>query len=259
MNRYFRCISVFFIASSLLFTACEKDEDDADNTNTETPSTPPARDPAFPQQSDASGVLVGIKTVTIENNPILPFPIEIELGTAVALFPATTGDFSTLIDAGTVSCNAKELDPQSNDSYIFIPGLTDQEGIDFTDGSEWEVSGNSSVMAFTEIYSRFPSTPVVTSGDVDTSTDYELEIESTVGSSADSLYYIIYGGEDYVMKTVDPFTSSVTFTASEMSSLGATSNGLIQVTAYSMVSRVNNGKTYYFVNETVNTKSVSIN
>ncbi len=109
------------------------------------------------------------------------------------------------------------------------------------------------------VYIEFPDAGKVNSGDVDVSQDYILSIESAVGAPADSLYFGLYGSADYILKTVGPNVTSVTFTAAELASLGDTDFGIAQVTSYTMRTVEANNTDFYLVNETVNSKTVKIN
>ena len=263
MKIYYRTITLLLLAVSTLTltTSCEKDEEET-TTIIPDPEPTPDPDPAYPVEDDADGVLVGIKTVSITTNPIMPVPIETVLGTAVGFFTETSGDFNTLTDAGTVSCNENELSKNTNTgpgqfAYTYTPGLANVEGIDFTDGAMWEVAGTSNVPAITYTHSNFPTTPEVTSGNVDVSQNYTLTLANYV-AGADSIYYAIYGADDYIIKAGGPYSTSMEFTADELSGLGSTDYGLVQATAYDLTNAQFDTKTIYFVNETVNTKTVKI-
>ena len=264
MKVFYRTITLAFLALTTLTlnTSCEKDEDETTQTDPEPTPTPPAPDPVYPNNSDADAVLVGIKTVSITSSPIMPMPIETVVGTAVGFFTETTGDFNVLTDAGTVDCNSNRLSKNTNPgqgqfAYVYTPGLANPNGIDFTDGAKWEVSGSANFTAVIYTHSNFPSNPVVSSGNVYTSQSYTLTLDEYV-TGADSIYYAIYGADDYIIKVGGPTTTSMEFTAAELSGLGATDYGMIQATACDITDADYSTKKIYFVNETVNTKTVKI-
>ena len=81
--------------------------------------------------------------------------------------------------------------------------------------------------------------------------DFAMEAASI--SNADSVIFMLGG----IYHIVAGFNSSYTFTKAELSTLVAGAN-FMQITAYRWDATVSNGKTYYFVNETVVTEPVTI-
>ena len=232
-----------FVASTIL-TSCKKDEkDDDDNNNTQTV----VNVTDLFNYSDALGVLVGVKTVTTQN--VGGFETSIELGTAVAVFPNAAGS-TKFLDAGTVKNNTKTLTKQDNNSYVFTPAATDVTGIDFSNGSAWEVSGSSSVNAFNYTYVPFPSNPKITSNvsEVNLANGYNFTLQNA-NSNADSVLFILASGSNYVSKTLPGNATSANFTASDLATLTPSSQGLIQVTPYKIKSDIVNGEKYYFINQ----------
>lgn len=232
-----------FVTSSIL-TSCKKDDDDDENNNT--PATVNTAD--LFNYSDAYGVLVGVKSVTTQN--VGGFETEIPVGTAVAIFPSALGA-STFVDAGTVTANTKNLTKQSNNAYVFTPSQTDFQGITFgSSGTSWEVSGSTSVQPFDYTFSSFPNTPKITSSvtEVSLSDGYTFTLQSG-GLAADTLLYILASGNKYVEKRVAGNVTSVTFSASDLATLTPSSQGLIQVTPYTINPQVINGKKHYFINQ----------
>ena len=169
------------MAGSVTFTSCEKAEDEINNVTptpnpNPNPNPTPSPEPVFPTGNNVAGVMVGVKTITYQNSPIFPLPIEVEFGTATAFFPTNVGDFTSFQNVGDVTCNSKKLTIQTNNSYVFTPGLLDQEGINFDNGSNWEISGGGTISPMTMGYIEFPDAGKVNSGDVDVSQDYILSI-----------------------------------------------------------------------------------
>ncbi|MFN8285938.1 MAG: hypothetical protein U0V74_04245 [Chitinophagales bacterium] len=235
-----------FLAFALIIfsvSSCKKDNN-TNPTQTQNVSTT-----QLFNYSDAWGLLAGVKTVTTQNVPIVG-PMEVVIGTAVTAFPTTAGG-TTYQDAGTVQCNTKALTKQSNNSYVFQPSQSDATGIDFSSGSDWDVSGAGSIPAFTHSFSSFPSTPSITSNtdEVTLANGYTFSITGV--SSADSILFILASGSGYVQKRVGGWETSVTFSASELSSLQASDYGLIQVTPYRYQENttVVPGKKVYFINQ----------
>lgn len=251
------------LVGSLALTGCESDDGDDPVTPTTptTPTTPPTTqspDPVLPEDDDADGVLVAVSTVSYQNNPFLPEPIELTVGTGVAVFPATTGDFSSYTGAGTVSCNGDDLKKNQDNSYVFTPGLANTDGIDFSTGTVWAVGGEGAVPAFNASYNVWPSNPLLTSSkEIDRSTGYLFSIENVI-TDADSVMFNIYGGSGIIQKTFAPNTRTYTFTAQELSVLEATDFGFVQVVGYTVTSTTANSLKVYLVNETVLTEQVKI-
>jgi hypothetical protein len=214
-------------------------------TTTITPTTVNTTD--LFSYNDAFGVLVGIKTVTTQN--VGGFETSIDLGTAVSVFPTSVGS-STFVDAGTVKNNTKLLTKQSNNSYVFTPSQTDFTGIDFDNGSSWEVSGSSNVTAFNYDFFPFPSNPKITSSvtEVTISSGYNFTLQSA-NSNADSVIFILASGNEKAIKVLPGNATSANFSASELAAFKPSTQGLIQVTPYRITNDVVNGKKYYFVNQ----------
>jgi len=234
---------LFAIAS--VIGGCKKDEDDDDNNDTQTAVVGPAD---LYNYSDAFGIFAGVNTITTQTVPIVG-TVEIETGTAVAAVWNTAGAASSFIAMGTVSCNTNDLTKQSNNSYVFTPTATASTGIDFSGGSDWAISGSADVPAFNFTFSTFPDNPTITSDkdEVVLANGYTFSVSGL--GSADSVLYILASGDSYVEKRVAGFVNTVTFTASELSTLDASAYGLIQVTPYNITSASPNGKKYYFVNQ----------
>lgn len=222
---------------------CNKDNDNNTNTTSTVSST------QLFNYSDSWGLLAAVKTVTYQTVPIIGQQ-EIILGTAVAAFPSSQGG-TTYLDAGTVQCNTKTLSKQSNNSYIFQPTQTDVTGIDFGSGVDWNVSGAGSIPAINTSFNSFPSTPSITSNkeSVSLGSGYTFSISSV--SNADSILFILASGSGYVEKRVGGNATSVTFSASDLSSLSASSYGLLQVTPYRYTTNTSiiPGKKVYLVNQ----------
>ncbi len=211
--------------------------------------------------SDADGLLVAIKTVSTTENPYLPgYPITVEYGTAFVAFPSSPGSSSNL-DAGVVKCQDSTLTKQSGNSYGFVPTSSfNITGLSFSGNSSWNVGGAGSINAFTHTWSPFPSTPTIYSDKetVSRSTGYTFNISSVSG--ADSLLFIIASGDKYAEKRTAGNATSVTFSSSDLSILGANNNGLLQVTPYKIQANTAKvpGKKLYFINMATVTDLVKI-
>jgi len=79
-------------------------------------------------------------------------------------------------------------------------------------------------------------------------------------SNADSVYIVITGKDKYLLKAVPGNASQCVFSASDLSVIGNTTYGMIQVAPWNYKKEDFNNKPYYFVLETCYTKQgVTIN
>lgn len=225
-------------------TSCKKEDDDDD------PQEQVQENPT-PTIEDGSGTLVAVKSSTTQSVPGFG-DIEIPMNIAVAVF-SDDANYTTFVNGGTVTCEGDELSIQSNNSYVFLPGVDNPEGIDFNGSIDWDVSGNGSIPAFTHTVGiGFPNVgDINSSSTVDISSDYTLSVPSLSG--ADSVIFMVGG----VLETVPGNPTSHTFTAADLSGLSE-GQSVAQVAAYKTESEVYGGETFYFVNETVETISVTL-
>lgn len=256
MKKNLISATLAFTLMGMLFVSCKKDEEDAKKP---APAPNPTVEDVYPQPSDANGVLVAIKSLSYTDMPMVG-EVKTEMGLASAFFTTTTGDFSSFSNAGKVTVNNEELKIMSNanNSYVFAPGTTSATGIDYSSGVDWIVAGSASVDGFTQEYSTFPTgDPNITSGDVTLSQDYVLTIKNEI-YLCDSIYFNLYSTKGNLMKTAPAGTKSMTFTSAELQTIGTSDFGMIQVVAMRTRSYTHNSKKYYFVNETVTTKTVKM-
>ena len=245
MKTQANLLAMIFLAMSLAFTGCndDDDEDGPDPAPTQNTDTDPT--PSFPM---ADATLVAVDTKTTQETPLGTF--DIFIGTAVGLFFDAN---QNLLDAGTVSINGSTLTKNSNNSYTYLPSVTEPEGLSFTTGTDWDVSGSSDFPAFTASPGfDFPSVGDISGGDiVDRSADYTISISSV--SDADSIIYVISG----VTKTTAGNVTSCTFSADELA-VAPAGPGIIQAAPYAFDDQEFSDKTVYFVKEKVVSKSVTI-
>jgi hypothetical protein len=181
-----------------------------------------------------------------------------EIGVPVAFFFNTPG---TYLDGGAVSCNSNALTKQTNNTYNFTPSTSAPTGVDYSSGVNWSVGGNSTneVPAFTHSPSiGFPQLDSI-SGSISTVTKSNgVTISATnVITNADSVIFSVYGPSGTAQKVLAG-SSSHTFSASDLSAIG-TGSGYIQIAAYKIANQTFSAKKYYFINEAVFTKMVTIN
>jgi len=238
-------MAMLFLAMSLAFTGCNDDDDEDGPDPSPTQNTDADPTPSFPM---ADATLVAIDTKTTQETPLGTF--DIFIGTAVGLFFDANKD---LLDAGAVSVNGSDLAKNPNNSYTYIPSVSDPEGLSFTTGTDWDVSGSADFPAFAASPGfTFPSVGDISGDDtVDRSTDYTISISSV--SDADSIIYVISG----VTKTTAGNVTSCTFSSEELAAAPA-GPGIIQAAPYAFDDQEFSDKTVYFVKEKVVSKSVTI-
>ncbi len=246
-----RKISSIFLATAVLLLSagsCKKKD-------TTTPTQPSNTAPSVSTPATADGAFAAVKVISTQTVAGITIPIDI--GTAAAWF----GSASSPVDGGAVTCNTNALSKQGN-NYIFTPTTSAPSGIDFSSSSvNWTIAGNSanSIPAFNHTDSgSFPSVDDISNtGDVDTHTAFTLTAASSV--YGDSVIFNIAGPNGNVLKVMPPNTSSCTFTAAEMGTLGTGNNvGLLQIAPYRVALQVVSGKNYYFVRETCANKFVTL-
>jgi hypothetical protein len=228
-------------ALSLVISSCKKEDDDNNNNNDNNSSSIQLGD----------GTLVAVRSETIQTTPI--GDITITIGTGVAAFSGNA-NYSSLVDAGVVKINDETMQKQSNNAYVFVPGAAMPTGLDFSGGVNWSVAGSTSsgVPAFEHTVSGgFPNAGNITSSDQVSKAGYTLTISNV--SNADTVYFLI----NDVVKAFAGSTTTATFSADELSGL-AKGQGIVTVAPWRFTTAQYGGKNFYFVNETVKQKSVTI-
>lgn len=235
---------LLLILLPLAFASCGDDDEQMDDNEE-------MSDTQFPTPTDADAVLVGINTITTTS--VAGFSSDLAFGTAVAIFP----DGDEFTTAGSVSVNNQELTRSSNNAYSFSPSLTDPTsvtGIVFNDVAEWEVSGDGDISPFSATASGFPDKATITSATtLDLASDYTFSWNGVSG--ADSIIASVIGNSSIVMKTVVGNADSATFDSAELSSLGTTDQGILQVAAYTIDRETIAGNNVYLINQTVSSEA----
>lgn len=255
-NKNFMKTKVILIALVLgtISFSCNKDEDTpTPSTATTTPtggggggnSTGNAQ-PNFPG-ADAS--LWAVKSLSVTEVPGFP-PITTTIGIGVGVFFDSGSNY---VDVGTVQLNSNPLTKNPNNSYTYTPGQSNPTGIDFSGGVNWNVAGGNGFTAINKnVTLGFPTVSEITSSStVSKTSGYTLTVNTVTG--ADSVLFLI--GD--VNKTIAGNATSCTFSSSELSSL---SNGstVAQVAAYISTNETLGGKIIYYGNETVQSKTVTV-
>jgi len=245
----FKLIGLSFIAVLVTsLSSCNKTEVPEDVIPEEENNDPTP--PPFPEIIGSDGTLVAIKSQSTQNSPIGPMTITIGLGVAVFY---ETGNTESFLDAGTVNLNSLSCTKQNNNAYVFQPSAQNPTGIDFGSGVSWSVSGSANIDAFSyDPTISFPTVDAISSGEVvNKASGYTLTTTSITG--ADSVIFQIGS----VLKTVAGNSTSCTFSSADLSGL-ATGTSIVQIAGYKIQNQTITAKNYYFINETVVTKTVTI-
>jgi hypothetical protein len=260
--------SIFLLLSiSILLTnsiGCKKEEAPEPEpivtpAPTPTPTPSPTVNPSnpTPTPSDANGVLVALKTISTITVPVVG-AVKQEIGLPVAFFFNTPG---TYLDAGAVTCNGSALTKQTNNTYTFTPSTSTPTGVDYSSGVTWSVAGNTTNVIPNFTHNPNMGYPALDSiaGNISTVTKANgVTIAATnVITNADSVIFSVYGPSGTAQKVIAG-NSSHNFSAADLSGVGAGS-GYIQIAAYKIANQTFSGKKYYFINEAVYTKMVTIN
>ena len=211
---------------------------------------------------DADGAFYAINTNTVQDAGFGGFEVTITLGTAVAWFQ----DGGSFVNVGDVTWNqgskSETLDYLDNSStYTWLEMEQPSEGFN-NDGISWNIDGGNGFPSIggTGLANLYPF-PSADKIDEDESTisgddDYTLRHDGYI-SNADSIYFSIYGPSNNLLKRMPGNVSGVDFTDAEMESLGK-GTAILQVAAFNIQSDESTGKKFYMVNESVASKTVTI-
>lgn len=218
--------------------ACQKD--DADSTSGQTSSTTPAL-------TGTDGVLWAIQQSTTMT--VMGYEVSVEAGSGVGAFVNSGKN----VDAGTVKLNGNVLTNMSN-SYLYTILPTQPEGINFSSGIKWDVSGGNGFAPFNHTVSK--SFPVASgfSAASTLSSGSSYTISFTGVSGADSIIFVV----NNIHKTVPGTTKSYTFTASQLSSLKA-GPAAISAAPYNVTFATYGGKKIAFGTQVVYQKNITVN
>lgn len=233
---------VLLCSLGMLVSSCKKED-----LIPEEPAPTPVNTPSgstTPVPTGADGVMWAIKSTSSVQG------FSIDVGTAVGIFMNGTTD---LVNVGTVSVNSNNLAAASNNAYTFTPSQTMPTGLDFS-ATNWEATGGNGHAAFTYDASSltFPvGSAITSSATVTKANGYTLTCSTVTG--ADSTLFMVGN----VSKTVTGSANSCTFSASELSGLGA-GTSVVMIVPYKLMQATVNGKNYYFGKERVNQLAVTI-
>lgn len=244
------------IAAAGTFASCNKDEATPSPTPTPTPSTPVSSGAATPTYTSGDGAIIALVTRTSTSTPL--GPVDFDLGTGVAVF----GNLSagTYTDAGKITLNGKELGKQTNNSYVYIPAMTDATGIDLSSNITWVVTTPSFTYNANGSTGRGMPVAGKISGSytsVSTSADFTLAVDGSI-SNADSVYFQINGSKKSILKREAGSVKSVTFTAAEMGTLGAVTGGSVTICPWNHQLKTLGGKSIHVINELALSRVIEI-
>ena len=211
---------------------------------------------------DADGAFYAINTNTVQDAGFGGFEVTITIGTAVAWFQ----DGGSFVSVGDVNWNqgsrSESLDyNDGSGAYSWVELSQPSEGFN-DNGISWKIDGGSGFPSIggTGLANLYPF-PSADEIDEDASAisgddDYILRHDGFI-SYADSNYFSIYGPSNSILKRVAGNVSQVEFTAAEMASLGK-GNAILQVASFNIQSDESTGKKFYMINESVASKTVTI-
>lgn len=230
-------------------SSANKDDGSCEYT---TGGTATAPQPFTPNFSGEYAALIAIKTITTTSTPI--GSVDFEAGTAVAAFSTNSG--SSYVSAGTVSVNTNNLIAQTNNAYVYQITQANPSGISFSSNVDWVGTGSTWNAFNTSSSQGFSTVNSFTAGTVSTGSSYTLTSGSV--ANADSILYGVYGPNGSKTVIVGGSSTSHTFSASEMSAVGA-GTGYVQVVGLNYQKNIIGVQDYWLINETVRTKQVTIN
>lgn len=211
----------------------------------------PTVTPYSPKFNGTFGTLVALKTVTTTSTPL--GEMDAFVGTAVAVFSENSG--SSFVPAGNVSVNSNALTAHENNAYVYQIGTSNPTGISFSNNVAWDGTGATWPAFSASTTQGFSTVGQITTGNPSTSSDYTLAANQVTG--ADSVLFTLAGQNGNVVKILPGTTTSYTFSASEVSSVGA-GTGIIQVVGLKYDLQSISSRAYYLINETVRSKVVTI-
>lgn len=225
-----------------------KDDGSCEYAISTTAPTPPTYTPNF---TGTYGALIAIQTITTTTTPI--GSMDTQVGTAVAVFSEDGG--TTLQTAGSVHVNSNQLTAQSNNTYVYQISSTDPTGISYSNNVSWTASGGTWPSFSATSNQGFATIGTVTSGNATANASYTLSANQV--SDCDSVLFVLAGQGTHVTKLLPGNTTSHTFTAAEVSSIG-TGTGVVQVIGLNYDLQNIATRDYYLINETVRTKIITI-
>lgn len=242
MKMHRLSLGLTMLLSVSIFFACSSEDTEPQQTQISNPS------PTVPD--DANAVLAAIKSRSTSPNTVPGMPdMLIDIASA-NFFSANLG--GKRVSVGEVKLNGNELN-NAGDSYV-NPLTTISLAINSGQGNDWEIAGGNGFEAFSHSTTKKTPGAVRLTGIADEIAlggELKLSIES-IPIYADNILWVVSDGKNIATKEVK--STSVTFSAADLTGIKATSTGLIQVAAYNYEFKSISGKKVYFINQTVDTK-----
>ncbi|HKC69839.1 MAG TPA: hypothetical protein VKG26_16505 [Bacteroidia bacterium] len=193
MKKLYYAASLLAVVSLSVLTGCKKDTV-AFPTNPQSNGTYPDlayTTPWFPTISDADGIFISAQVTDEKTVIISPFVNSYEYG--MAKVAGSTGNFSSLVDVGTVTLNDSVLVKGSDFSYLSsISNFT----LNLGNGAVWNIGGNAFTATNTNpTYTYSPTLWDSKWAPVYPRTLYPLPVRPTIthldstSTPADSAYY----------------------------------------------------------------------
>ena len=246
-----------------LVVGCTKYEPNTDGE----PYTPP--EVVYPNYSfsriDGNGLMMTKRNFSYYNDPFTGI-IETTTKEASASFKSSPFD-SFYSNAGSVSCQGKNLFLQSNQSYLLDKSAGTTLSYNDTLGTSWDVSSNgtSGIAAFAyTTNSPMPFYRGVSNHSIPITISKSIGVKISLGANivgADSVFVSITSGAKTIQKTVWGLDLECEFTKTELLALPATSGetALLQIAAIKFDVSLQGGKKMYFANQSAYTKRVRVN
>lgn len=233
---------------------------DSETQSVTVESAAPAAESPELSFGDADGAFYAINTVSVTEAG--GFETTLRTGAVVAWFVNGGTDFVSVGDVSFTQSSGLNgsLGMNANNSYTYIEQGIPPVGYAASGGVTWSIAGGNGHSPINGLSNQypFPTTDKVLepSSTVDGSSIYTLAHDGAI-NNADSNYFSIYGANANLVKVGSGFTTSVTFPAAEMSTLG-TGTAILQVASFNITNQTLGGKKYYMVNESVASKIVTV-
>lgn len=252
------CLAICF---AIVFTSCKKKENTTEEPaptttgSTTTPTVAPETHYIPADFNDANGMLVITKSVTKQTTASSSSESSSNYGTAK--FTTTPNNFTTMVDAGSVSVNASSFTQNPDYSYYNISTFLFSSPI-----ATWSVAGTPTISAFT--YSL--ATPIVTTPTtnitVNKASGFAFNFSSITNKDSISILIKTQFASTVTATTVEKkylhSATSASFSPAELLALPTgTCDMVIKCKKYAKDTV--SGKYFYFINNTVFTQNVIVN
>ena len=147
MKKIFYTSALLIVTLSLtVFTSCKKDEGPFPS-NTQSNGVSPDLvyiTPIFPNIANASGIIISAQVYDEKTVIISPFQNNYEYG--MAKFTNVPGNFSSLVDVGSITLNDSNL--VKSNVFSYLSSIT-TFSLNLSNTTSWKFGGNSNLTGFT--------------------------------------------------------------------------------------------------------------